>query len=65
MRLGPTAILTALWELAILVAQSGFRVRGPYLTWRRETAFGDDPARLPPRGERIHAVLIAWPWSPG
>jgi len=62
MRLGPIATLTAVWELLLLAAQTGFRLHGPYLTWRRETAFGTDASRRPARAERLHALLAYGRW---
>ena len=62
MRLGPIATLTALWELLLLAAHTGFRLHGPYLNWRRETAFGSDASQQPARGERWHALLDYGRW---
>ncbi|MCP3904231.1 MAG: hypothetical protein GY715_11420 [Planctomycetes bacterium] len=54
--------LGGLWELALLGARTGFRIRGPYWRWRIETAFGSDPGRRPPRRQRVHAVLEYARW---
>ena len=54
--------LGGLWELLLLAARSRFRMGGAYWRWRRETAFGTDPARRPPRRERLRAVLDYGRW---
>ena len=53
-----------LFELAMLALRTGFRFSGPYWRWRLETAFGADPARRPPRRQRLHAALEygRWVW---
>ncbi|MHC4991068.1 MAG: hypothetical protein ACYTGC_08815 [Planctomycetota bacterium] len=51
-----------LWELLLLAGRSRFRLRGPYWSWRRETAFGSDPARCPPRRDRVRQVLDYGRW---
>ena len=51
-----------LWALLVLAARSGFRLGGPYWTWRMETAFGADPARRPPLHERWRQVLAYGRW---
>jgi hypothetical protein len=51
-----------MWELLLLGARSGFRFRGPYWQWRHETAFGNDPAAVPPRGDRLRQVLAYGRW---
>ncbi len=51
-------------QLLLLLKAVRFRMNGPYLRWRRETAFGHDPARWPTAGERRAAMLRygAWVW---
>jgi len=51
--------LCGVWELLRLAAISRFRLRGPYWTWRRETAFGR--AHLS-RRQRLGAVLDYGRW---
>ncbi|MFZ4573997.1 MAG: hypothetical protein ACOYN0_06345 [Phycisphaerales bacterium] len=52
--------LLGLCELALLVARSGFRLRGKYWTWRMQTAFGRGvPAD---RRELLLAVLEYARW---
>ena len=51
-----------LYELALLGAATRFRFRGTYWRWRIDTAFGDDPARWPPRRQRIRAALDYGRW---
>jgi hypothetical protein len=51
-----------LWELFMLAARSGFRLRGAYWQWRYETAFGSDPARRPSRAQRLRAILAYGRW---
>lgn len=58
----PISTLTALWELFLLAARTGFRLRGPYLEWRRETAFGTREDRMPSKRERVHAMLAYGRW---
>ena len=54
--------LGGLWQLLMLAGRSGFRTRGPYWRWRYETAFGSDPALLPPRAARLRAILAYGCW---
>ena len=54
--------LGGLWELVILGVRTRFRFTGPYWRWRIDTAFGSDPARWPPRRQRLHAVLDYARW---
>ena len=54
--------LDALWQLARLAVITRGRLAGRYWRWRRETAFGTDPARMPPRAERVKAVLRFGHW---
>lgn len=51
-----------LWELFLLAARSGFRLRGAYWRWRAETAFGSRPQELPSRRERLRAILSYGRW---
>jgi hypothetical protein len=50
------------WELARLLAASRFRLGGAYWRWRRETAFGSDPARRPPLRERVRQIVAYGVW---
>lgn len=52
----------ALLALARLGVQTRFRMRGAYWRWRMETAFGNDPARMPPRSERIRSIIEYGAW---
>jgi len=54
--------LDALWQLARLAIVTRGRLNGRYWHWRRETAFGTDPSRMPPRMERVRAVLRYGHW---
>ena len=54
-----------LWELCLLGLRGGFRINSSsYWRWRHETAFGHDPARRPPLGRRVRAMLDygRWVW---
>jgi hypothetical protein len=51
-----------LWALFILAFKSRFRMNNSYWQWRRETAFGSDPTRWPPRWERWKAMLAYGRW---
>ena len=51
-----------LWELLRLAFKTRFRLRGKYWRWRFETAFGNDPSRMPPRRERLRAMLEYGRW---
>jgi len=42
---------------------TGFRVRGKYWRWRLETAFGNDPARMPGARERREAMIDYLVWT--
>ena len=57
--IGTAAGLLALLSIA---AATGFRLRGAYWTWRRETAFGSDPSRWPPARERRRMILEYARW---
>jgi hypothetical protein len=50
------------WELLRLGALTRFRLTGAYWRWRNETAFGADPARRPPRRQRLRAILDYARW---
>ena len=54
--------LDAFWQLARLAIVTRGRLHGRYWHWRRETAFGTDPSRMPPRMERLRAVLRYGHW---
>jgi len=54
--------LGGLWALFMLAAKSRFRMNNAYWKWRRETAFGSDPARWPSRHERRKAMLAYGRW---
>ncbi|MBX3374853.1 MAG: hypothetical protein KF817_13565 [Phycisphaeraceae bacterium] len=45
-----------------LGVQTRFRFRGPYWSWRTETAFGHDRSAWPPRRARLHAALEYGRW---
>ena len=51
-----------LWALFMLAAKSRFRMNSAYWRWRRETAFGTDPTRWPPRIQRWKATLAYGRW---
>ncbi len=51
-----------LWQLLSMAARSRFRLGGAYWRWRRETAFGTDPARLPPWSQRVRQLLAYGRW---
>jgi hypothetical protein len=50
-----------LWELARLASLTRFRMGGRYWQWRRETAFGAHPDRIP-AAERRRAILEYARW---
>ncbi len=54
--------LGGMWELFRLALAARFRLRGRYLRWRSETAFGSDPAVRPPAAQRARAVLAYGRW---
>ena len=54
--------LGGIWQLALLAARSGFRLRGRYWRWRHETAFGHDPAGRPGPWQRVRATLEYGRW---
>lgn len=54
--------LGGLWELLLLATKTRFRLNSAYWRWRHETAFGHDPARMPPRRERWRAILEYGRW---
>ncbi len=42
---------------------TGFRVRGAYWRWRLETAFGNDPDRMPDARARREAMVDYLVWT--
>ena len=54
--------LDAIWQLTRLAVVTRGRVGGRYWHWRRETAFGTDPSRMPPPIERLRAMLRFGHW---
>ena len=54
--------LRALWNLFLLAWKTRFRLNGRYWTWRRETAFGSDPAQMPSAAARRHMILRYGAW---
>lgn len=50
------------WELFLLGWKTRFRLRGGYWRWRYETVFGTDPAQMPPRRQRMCAMLDYGRW---
>jgi len=56
----PLQNLSALWQLFRLAAISGFRLKGPYWTWRMHTAFGRGMPSS--RAELIRSVLEYGRW---
>ncbi|MCZ6836828.1 MAG: hypothetical protein O7G85_13715 [Planctomycetota bacterium] len=54
--------LGGFWELFKLAITNGFKLRGPYWSWRYETAFGSDPAKWPSRMERTRAMIDYGRW---
>ena len=54
--------LDAAWQLTRLAVVTRGRLRGRYWHWRMETAFGTDVTRMPPRLERLRAVLRYGHW---
>lgn len=57
------ATLRGLCCLLSMAASTRWRLRGAYWSWRRETAFGSDPARWPSRRERVRAILDYARWA--
>ena len=55
-------VLSGAWNLFLLGWKTRFRLRGRYWSWRMETAFGTDPARMPPAAERRRAALAYGAW---
>ncbi|MFO0827965.1 MAG: hypothetical protein U0572_07415 [Phycisphaerales bacterium] len=51
------------WELARLALAVRFRLRGDYLRWRFETAFGHDATRMPSPSERRRAIVDYAVWT--
>ena len=54
--------LIACRELFLLLWKTRFRLRGAYWSWRHVTAFGHDPARMPPPEERREAIIDYANW---
>ncbi len=54
--------LRGIWNLALLGAKSGFRLRGRYWTWRMETAFGADRSKWPSPAARRKAAIEYGAW---
>ena len=54
--------LGGFWELFLLAARSGFRLRGPYWRWRMETAFGSGGGARPSAWQRMWALLAYGRW---
>lgn len=55
-------LLVALCELARLGWKTGFRRSGAYWSWRMETAFGTDAARMPDAKARRRAIVDYANW---
>lgn len=53
----------ALLGLLHLGLATRFRVGGSYWKWRKETAFGNDPAKWPSAADRRHAMLEYAAWA--
>jgi hypothetical protein len=60
-----TETLGGLWELFLLLLQCRFRLAGPYLRWRYETAFGGEERLRPPRLEHLRRILAYGRWVHG
>ena len=54
--------LRGIWNLALLGAKTGFRLRGRYWTWRMETAFGADRSKWPSAAARRKAAIEYGAW---
>ena len=54
--------LRGIWNLALLGAKTGFRLRGRYWTWRMETAFGADRSKWPSPAARRKAAIEYGAW---
>ena len=61
--LGLRTTLSGLIELIRLAVVTRFRLRGPYWTWRMETALGRDRAKWPSARERRRAILRYAAWA--
>jgi hypothetical protein len=55
-------VVRGLWNLALLGAKTGFRLKGRYWTWRMETAFGADRSKWPSAAERRRAAIEYGAW---
>jgi len=53
----------AAWAALRLGFATGFRFRGAYWRWRRETAFGTDPERMPEARARREAMIDYLVWT--
>lgn len=58
----PLRAMRGAWNLLLLAFSTRFRLRGAYWTWRRETGFGTDPARMPGAAEQRRAMLEYGEW---
>lgn len=48
------------WRMFCLLCITRFRLKGPYWSWRMNTAFGSHP---PKRAERLHAAFEYARWT--
>jgi hypothetical protein len=55
-------MIRALWNLFLVGCATGFKLRGPYWRWRKETAFGSNASRMPNAAARRHAALEYGAW---
>ena len=56
-------MLHAFLGLFRLGLSTRFRIGGSYWKWRKETAFGNDPAKWPSEAARRHAMLEYAAWA--
>lgn len=56
------AMVRAMWNLFLLGCKAGFNTSNPYWKWRKETAFGSDPARMPSAAEQRRAMIEYGEW---
>jgi hypothetical protein len=52
----------AAWQLLRLLHLTRWRWRGRYWSWRKETAFGSDPSRMPDARAQRDAMLEYGRW---